>query len=237
LKIDPNIAPTDAAPLILSGMTAYQIFKYAAQLTSGQTFLVHGGSGAVGNILLQLCQLNGVKTVSTTSKSKLDMVSKLGATALDYNAVDYVQALKTASGAGFDAALDFSNQTSINQSFRLVKKGGKMVLCGLLTTQKQMEKKTLLNFLLFGFEFGGMMLKKAFWNRFSSKTVDFFGIVDSKRDFPERYQNDLNALCELVKNGQLKPAIHQVIPIDDVPKGHDLLEKGFVRGQIIVKMS
>jgi NADPH:quinone reductase-like Zn-dependent oxidoreductase len=237
LKIDKKIEAIEVAPLILSGMTAYQIFKYYTNLKSGDSFLVHGGSGAVGNILLQLCKIHQVKTISTSSMSKLPILESLGAIAVDYQSENYFETLQQNAKEGFDVAIDFSNQKSINHSFKLLKKGGRMILCGLLTTQKKIERKTFVNFLRFGLEFGEMMLKKTLWNTFSSKKAIFFGIVDSKKDFPERYQKDLNELIELVISGKIKPHIHQIFNLDDTAKVHKCLEDGKSAGHLVISMN
>lgn len=234
LRVDKSVEAIAIAPLILSGMTAFQIFKYAARVKGGETFLVQGGSGAVGNILLQLCKMNNVKIVSTSSKNKLPFLESLGADTVDYNANNYFELLKNRSGYGFDAAIDFSNQKSINNSFRLLKTGGRMILCGLLTTQRKMETNTFFNFLKFSLEFGGMMMKKTYWNKFSDKSVIFFGVIDSKKDFPERYQNDLNELVELVKTKTLKPHIHQVLTLDETANGHQLIDDAKSTGHLVI---
>lgn len=236
LRISKEIKATDAAPLILSGMTAYQIFKYAANVKQGDSFLVHGGSGAVGNILLQLCKLHKVKTVSTSSATKTKLLEELGAIGIDYNSVNYFSELEKHKASGFDAAIDFSNQKSINHSFKLLKKGGRMILCGLLSTQRKMEAKTLYNFLKFGMEFGCMMLKKAWWNIFSNKKTIFFGIVDSKKEFPERYQSDLNELINLVKTGKLKPHIHETIRLEQIATAHQWIDDAITAGQTVIDM-
>lgn len=232
LRIDSSLNSADISPLVLSGMTAYQIFKYCARVKSGDTFLIHGGSGAVGNFLLQLCRANGIKSVSTGSASKLDFMRENGSVALDYNAANYPVKLKQVAKGGFDAAFDFTNQKSINRSFRLLKKEGRMILTGLLSTQKKMEKKTFGNFLKFGLEFGWMMMKKAFWNVSTSKEVYFFGIVDSKQDFPERYQNDFNELIQLVETKQLK-IFKKEYSLDEASQAHTDLEDGKSIGNLI----
>jgi len=232
LQINSAVRSEDIAPLVLSGMTAYQMFKYCAKVESGDQFLVHGGSGAVGNILLQLCKANAVRTVSTSSKSKIPFLEKLGSTAIDYKATNYPTELKRIANGGFDAALDFTNQTSINRSFKLLKKDGRMILAGLLTTQQKMDKKTLGNFLKFGMEFGGMMLKKSIWNTFTSKETHFFGIVDSKRDFPERYQNDFNELVAMVEKKQLT-IFKKTYALTDARQAHIDLETGKIEGNIV----
>ncbi|MEM8890600.1 MAG: zinc-binding dehydrogenase [Bacteroidota bacterium] len=235
LKVHSDLPGSQIAPLVLSGMTAYQLLKYCAKLKQGDLFLVHGGSGAVGNILLQLCSAFGIRTISTASKKNLSFINELGAQAIAYDSPNYFEKLKSIAGAGLDAALDFSSQKSINTSFSLLKPKGKLILAGLLATQKKMERKTGWNFLKFGFEFVGMMLKKAIWNRFSNKEVHFFGIVDSKRDFPKRYQQDFDELLAMLSSGKLK--IHEnIYPLSEARKAHLDLAEGRIKGNAILQM-
>lgn len=88
LRIPNTIDAVEASTLILSGMTAYQIFKHHAKLQSGQSFLVHGGSGAVGSTLLQLCKAHGIRTVTTASAKKHAAIAHLANVVIDYNAPD-----------------------------------------------------------------------------------------------------------------------------------------------------
>lgn len=232
LQINSHLDSEVIAPLVLSGMTAYQMFKYCAKVKTGDKFLVHGGSGSVGNILLQICKANGITTVATASRRKTDFIKENGGLALDYTSPSYSNNLKRIVNGGFDAALDFTNQESINRSFRLLKKGGRMILAGLLSTQKKMDEKTFWNFLKFGLEFGGMMIKKSIWNTFTSKKVYFFGIIDSRKDYPERYQNDFNELINMVEKGQI--IIHKkVYALENARQAHIDLETGKTMGNIV----
>lgn len=81
--------------------------------------------------------------------------------------------------------------------------------------------------LRFGEDFGLMMAKITLWNALpNGKTAQFFGIVDSKSDFPDRYQHDPNELAQLVKVAQLTPLIHQILPLTAVTEAHQLLDNG-----------
>lgn len=91
LTMADDIATIDAACLVLSGITAYQIFKHAAAVQPGESFLVHGGSGAVGSRLLQLCRQYSVRAVTTASASKHPALAQYGAVMIDYHADDYEQ--------------------------------------------------------------------------------------------------------------------------------------------------
>ena len=113
LRVPKDIEAELASPMILSGMTAYQIFKHHAKVNKGDSFLIHGGSGAVGTTLLQLCQLNGVRTVTTASRAKHDVIRTLADVIIDYRAADYDEQLRHHAHGGFDAVLDFTNHKSL----------------------------------------------------------------------------------------------------------------------------
>jgi NADPH:quinone reductase-like Zn-dependent oxidoreductase len=208
-----------AACLSLSGITAYQMFKHYAEVKKGDRILVHGGSGAVGNTLIQLGRLYGCTIIATASTAKHNSIKNLGARALDYHASDYFSTLEKLADDGFDAVFDFTNQKSFNHSFKLLKKGGRLVTYAVYSSSLKIEKKTALNFLVFGLDFGLMMLKLALWNLLpNGKSAKFYGSSDSKKNQPTLHQQDMKDLFELVDKGLLKPAIYRILSLDVTPR-------------------
>lgn len=63
--------------------TAYQTLRSLA-VTAGDTVLVHAGSGAVGQALIQYAVLWGATVVATSSPRRFDRVRALGATPVAY---------------------------------------------------------------------------------------------------------------------------------------------------------
>jgi NADPH:quinone reductase-like Zn-dependent oxidoreductase len=63
--------------------TAYQVLT-SLSLAPGETLLVHGGSGAVGQAAIQLAVATGAAVVATASPSRHDRVVALGATPVAY---------------------------------------------------------------------------------------------------------------------------------------------------------
>jgi NADPH:quinone reductase-like Zn-dependent oxidoreductase len=45
---------------------------------------------------------------------------------------------------------------------------------------------------------------------------------------------DLEQLASLADEGKLKPVIQQVLPLTDIRKAHEIIEKGHVRGKIVI---
>ena len=69
----------EAATLILSWTTAYQLLHRAARVQRGQRVLVHGAAGAVGQALLALGRLAGLELWGTARGEHAALIRELGA--------------------------------------------------------------------------------------------------------------------------------------------------------------
>jgi NADPH:quinone reductase-like Zn-dependent oxidoreductase len=235
LTIIPKEAEaSSAACFALSGISAYQMFTHFAKVKEGQRILIHGGSGAIGDTLLQLGKLKNCEMIATASAIKHELIKSYGAVAIDYNSTNYFSELQKNSFNGFDAIFDFTNQQSFNNDIKLLKKGGTLVTYAVFSSALKIEKKTFFNFMAFGIDFGKMMMKLMYWNKFSGKKAIFYGSTNSKKIDPARHTNDMNTLFDLLKNGQIKPTVFKVFDLDEVAKAHQLLQDGKVQGQIVI---
>ncbi|MCW8884339.1 MAG: zinc-binding dehydrogenase [Motiliproteus sp.] len=108
----------EAAALPLVAITAYEGLKRAG-VKSGQKVLVHGGTGGVGHVAVQLAKHFGADVYATCSGEKATaIVEGYGATAIDYkteSVADYVG--KHTDGAGFDVIFDSVGGANMANSF------------------------------------------------------------------------------------------------------------------------
>ena len=93
-----------AANLLLAGSTAADMLRVVPP-TPGTTVLVHGASGAVGVLLLQLLRARGVRAVGTASEARFGEVERFGGDAVAYGDGLEDRARRLAPD-GFDAAYD-----------------------------------------------------------------------------------------------------------------------------------
>jgi NADPH:quinone reductase len=93
-----------AAGLMLTGVTAWHLLT-ATEVTAGDTVLVHGGSGGVGLMTVQLAALRGAKVVATASPARHDLLRDLGALPVAYGP-GLAGRVRAAAPGGVDAALD-----------------------------------------------------------------------------------------------------------------------------------
>jgi NADPH2:quinone reductase len=88
------------------------------------TLLVHGASGGVGYILVQLAASRGIRVVGTASAKNLDYVHRLGAAEVAYGE-GLQQRIQAVHPEEFDAAVDLAGTPeAIEVSLRSVKKEG-----------------------------------------------------------------------------------------------------------------
>ena len=94
-----------AAALPVAGETALRVLE-ALRLQKGETLLVHGGAGVVGNMGVQLALLRGAQVIATAAEANHATLRALGATPLKYGErlVERVRALGKPIDAVFDAA-------------------------------------------------------------------------------------------------------------------------------------
>src|SRR5438045_4918126 len=75
----------EAASVPLVALTAWQALIDAAKLSAGQTVLIHGGSGGIGTMAIQIAKARGARVIATASTANQDLLKELGAdVAVDY---------------------------------------------------------------------------------------------------------------------------------------------------------
>jgi NADPH:quinone reductase len=121
-----GVDAAEAATLILSWTTAYQLLHRAARVRRGQRVLVHGAAGAVGQALLVLGRLAGLELWGTARGEQMPRVRESGATPIDdYQREDFTRVLP----GGFDVIVDGIGEDGYRRSYAALKRGG--LLCAI----------------------------------------------------------------------------------------------------------
>ena len=88
-----------------------------------QTVLIHGGSGGVGHMAIQIAKARGARVIATASTANQDFLKKLGADqAIDYTKTKFEDVVKDV-----DVVLDAVGGDTLTRSYGVVKKGGIIV--------------------------------------------------------------------------------------------------------------
>ena len=73
--IPTNMNPIEAAALPLAALTAWQCLVDVAQLGAGQKVLVHGASGGVGHLAVQIAMSRGASVIATGGRNDREALS------------------------------------------------------------------------------------------------------------------------------------------------------------------
>jgi NADPH2:quinone reductase len=123
-----NIGMREAAALPLSYICSYLGLVERARIHEGQTVLVQGGAGGVGHIAVQLALTKGAHVHATVSAADAAFVERLGAVPVDYRADSReAKLLELTGGEGFDIVMDTVGGSTLDESFRLVRRFGHVV--------------------------------------------------------------------------------------------------------------
>ncbi|WP_026450191.1 NADP-dependent oxidoreductase [Aequorivita capsosiphonis] len=118
-----NLDFKEAASIPMGALTAYQAIFDTAGLKSGQKILVHGASGSVGSMAVQLAKAKGAYVIGSASGSNKDFVKKMGADEfIDYKTTDFEEVVKN-----IDVVFDPVGGDTNKRSYQVLKEGGFLV--------------------------------------------------------------------------------------------------------------
>ena len=127
-KKPKNLTMAEAAALPLVAITAFEGLQRAG-IQKGHTVLVHGGTGGVGHIAVQLAKYYGAEVYATGGGEKqLELIASFGAQGINYkteSVEDYVE--KYTQGAGFDIVYDSVGGANMLHSFNAAALNGQVV--------------------------------------------------------------------------------------------------------------
>ena len=113
-----------AAALMQPGLSAWISVVDTAHVSAGMKVLVHGGAGAVGSLMVQLCRHLGAEVSATCRSANRDYVAGLGASrtvAYDHPDEDIRTLAKQ------DVVFDLIGGDTHERSYQVLRKGGQLV--------------------------------------------------------------------------------------------------------------
>jgi NADPH:quinone reductase-like Zn-dependent oxidoreductase len=107
----------DAAALPVASETAERVLNLLG-VGAGETVLMHGASGAVGTLAVQLATARGARVIATAGPANQDYLTSLGATATVYGE-GLVERVRALAPDGVDAVFDLAGKGALEDSITL----------------------------------------------------------------------------------------------------------------------
>lgn len=131
--LPPSLSMAQAAALPIAAMTALHALDEIAALTTGQTVVVHAGSGGVGHHAIALARARGARVVATAgSASKRAYLCTLGVSDVaDSRSTEFSDVVRAATaGRGADVVLNCLTGDAIEAGFACLRPGGLFIEIG-----------------------------------------------------------------------------------------------------------
>ncbi len=204
----------DAAAVMVTGLTAWVALARIGRLQRGETLLVHGARGGVGQACVQIGLHLGAKVIATaTQPGRLADLAALGVQVLPSSGFR-TAVLDATGGRGADVVADPVGGDVFDESSRCTAFGGRLLVLG----------------------FASGRIASIDSNRPLIKGFSVVGVRAGEygRHFPAHHVEHLAAVHRLAEAGVLKPSIGARYPLAQAKDALAAMARREVTGKIVV---
>ena len=208
--VDSHIEWTQFAAMPEMYYTAWCSLTEALKLKKSDQLLIRGGTSSVGLAACQIARAMGVTVAATTRKGdRADLLRLHGADVVLTDDGTVEKQLKAEFPHGANKVLELIGTKTMQSSFSMLRKGGTLCMSGILGGEWSFKDFAPMDFIPSG----------------SYLTIYDSQIVNTQR---------LNAMFAFLEEHDIKPTISKVVPLDDIPAAHSLMESNTADGKIVV---
>ena len=231
VPVPAGLDPGEAETLVVNGVTAWQMLHRQARVRPGQTILVHGASGGVGTVLVQLALHHGARVIGTASPRHHEALRELGAIPLDYKDQDLTARVREHAPDGVDAVFDHLGGESAQRSWQLLAPHGTLV-CYAVAAATAGTGSIWPPFL-------ATVGRVLWWNALpNGKKATFYDLWRGHRlrpaAFRARTRQDLTAVLNLLAAGVLTAQVAARLPLSEVRAAMELAESHTAYGKVVL---
>lgn len=209
-----TVSYREGAALGIPASAAYRALFHSARIRAGETVLIHGASGGLGLIAVQMASGIGARVIGTagTDEGKR-LVKASGAAHVTGHIAEgsFEEILHLTNGKGPDAIIEILANENLDNDLKILARQGRIVIVGNrgrieIDPRQAMVKEAAI-------------LGMALWNA-------------SHKEYAE----SLCAIGAFLRSGVLHPEIGDELPLCDADKAHETLLNRKSRGKMILKI-
>jgi NADPH:quinone reductase len=216
-----SLSMVEAASVPLVWLTAWESLFERCSLKAGETILIHGGTGGVGYIAVQIAKQAGATVLTTiSSPEKATFARSIGADhCINYKEVNFVErTLEITSGQGVEVVLDTVGGQVFADSFSATKIYGHLVTLDEINFSKAEAGIAKLRNLTLSYE---LMLTPMHFKMHNTR---------------ERQTAMLDESARWIDAGRVKVVVNNTFDLDEVAQAHQIVEDGHSIGKTVIKI-
>lgn len=221
LRIPDGVDLVTAASLPEVAATVYSNLIMTAQLQPGETVLIHGATGGIGTMAIQLAKAVGARVATTAGNAEKVGTARafLGADiAINYTEEEFPASLRAQNGGkGADVILDVVGAKYLEQNIDALADYGRLVVIGLQGgARAELDLGQLLR------KRGAIIATALRPRPVEEKTV----IMNAVRD----------AVWPMLTDGRIRPLVAKTFPLEQVAAAHTYFDSGDHVGKVLLVM-
>lgn len=220
LPIPAGVDIVTAAGLPEVACTVWSNIVGAGRLSSGETFLIQGGSSGIGTHAIQVAKALGARVAATAgAPDRLERCRELGADiVIDYHDDIPAELKKATDGHGADVILDNMGAKGLAANLDSLAMDGRLLIIGF---QGGVTAEVNL---------GALMAKRG--------SVTSMGLRARPVEGPNGKAVVVAGVREqvwpMIADGRVQPITHGSVPMRDAGKAHALFDEGGVIGKVLL---
>ena len=219
IPIPASLSYVQASAVSEACFTANTALVELGSLQRGQTLLLHGASGGIGSMALQMARSLGARVVCTTGcERKAAKLRELGADlTVNYRSGDFVSEVRQWARRGVNLVVDVVGACAFAQNLAVLQDGGALIQIGIITGSKC-----------------EIDLDEIILRRLSIRgTVMRILPMEDKRAITARFRQ---GWLPLLVRGEIRPIIDSVFPLAEVADAHRRMQSGEHFGKIVLDL-
>ncbi|OFV80589.1 MAG: hypothetical protein A2Y78_14465 [Acidobacteria bacterium RBG_13_68_16] len=225
--LPPSVDFVTGASLAVAGLTADHALFTVGRVRAGERVAITAAAGGVGTIAVQMAVNAGARVLAVASTpAKRELALHLGAhEATGYE--DYGKAL----AVGADVVMDAVGGALFRPGWKALRPNGRYVLYGFaaaLGAKRVRYLHAVLELLRMGLVFPSTLVQP-------SRTLAGFNL-SLVPHLADELQSRLDRLEGMLADGTLKAVVGAVLPFEELPRAHALLQGRGSTGKVVVTL-
>lgn len=210
-RLPDSVGYEEGAALGVPYATAYRALFQRADLRPGETVLVHGASGGVGQACVQFARAHGARVLATAGTAEgRALAARQGAhVVVDHSTTDHVEELRRATPEGIDVVIEMAASNNLEADLGLLARNGRVVVVGARTPVEITPRLVMRT--------EAAILGVALWHITPAQT-----------------RQALAAIGAGLENGTLAPLVGHRLPLERIADGFALVTTGHRHGKVVL---
>jgi NADPH2:quinone reductase len=207
-----NVGFAEGACLGIPALTALHAVRLA-DLDAKSTVLIAGGAGAVAHYAIQFAKFKGARVITTVSQPrKAEHARRAGADeVVNYRTENVGARIKALTGgAGVNAVIEMDLSGNARLYPDILRAHGTVVIYGMAGTEATLPSLWLMQ------------------NSITLKLFLIYDVTEAQR------AELLQELAALLADNRLVHSIAEQLPLDEIARAHNLVERGEVLGNVVL---